>query len=252
MNSLVRARFLPLLVLAVMLAGAPARGGIASAAQASRDAAGSQQRPAGTQTGAGETAGRQAGQARGPEEPGLAEASEQAEHAAPFKLWGKWVIPGWVVELLRWSNFVILFGILGYLLRQPMRQFFAERGRAIVEGIARGRRAREEAAARLRDIEGRLVGLDAEIAQLRQAAMNEAQADHQHLRERARAEAEKIRVMAEQEIASLVKQARAELRNFAAALAVQLAEQRIRARLTPERQEALLRRYAQEIKSAQY
>jgi len=231
--ALPRSRILLLLMLGAALAGAPR-----FAAQHAQEAA------------KGHPPAAQAGQAGNPQERGVAEASKEAEHAEPFKLWGKWVIPGWVVGLLRWSNFVILFGILGYLLRKPMGRFFSERGREILEGIARGRRAGEDAAARLRDIEARLAGLEAEIARLREAAGTEAQADHDRLRARAQAEAEKIRAMAEQEIASSARQARSQIKNYAAVLAVELAEQRIRARLTPERQDALLRRYAEEVRSA--
>lgn len=187
-------------------------------------------------------------QKAGGQEPGPAEASERAEHAKPFVLFGRWVIPGWVVELFRWSNFVALFGVLGYLLRKPFQSFFADRGRAIVEGLAKGRRSREEAAERLRKIETRLAGIEAEIAALRQAAMNEAQADHDRLRARARADGERLLAAAEQEIAAFSKQARAEFKSYAAGLAVRLAEQRVRARLTPDRQDALLRRYAEELR----
>jgi F-type H+-transporting ATPase subunit b len=238
--ALPRPRILLLLMLGAALAGAP----LLTAHHAQKAAKSQAQAPA-----TGEPA-PPAGHAGSPQEPAVAEASKEAGHAEPFKLWGKWVIPGWVVELLRWSNFVILFGILGYLLRKPMGRFFSDRGREILEGIARGRRAREEAAARLRDIEARLAGLEAEIARLRQAAGTEAQADHDRLRARAQAEAEKIRAMAEHEIAWLAKQARSEIKDYAAALAVELAEQRIRARLTPERQDALLRRYAEQVGSA--
>jgi F-type H+-transporting ATPase subunit b len=235
-----------LLMLGAALAGAPL-----FAAREAQNAAKSQtQAPASGGSSPGVAPAHQTGHAGDPQEPGRAGAATEAEHAEPFKLWGKWVIPGWVVELLRWSNFVVLFGILGYLLRKPMGRFFSERGREILEGIARGRRAREDAAARLRDIEARLAGLEAEIARLRDAAMSEAQADHSRLRAGAQAEAEKIRAMAEQEIASSAKQARSQIKNYAAVLAVELAEQRIRAGLTPERQDALLRHYAEEVRSA--
>jgi len=237
--ALPRPRVLLLLVLGAALAGAPL-----FAAQSHTPAPAS-----GGSSPAGAPA-RQAGHAGDPQEPGQAGAAKEAGHAEPFKLWGKWVIPGWVVELLRWSNLVVLFGILGYLLRKPMGRFFSERGQEILEGLARGRRAREDAAARLRDIEARLAGLEAEIGRLRDAAMSEARADHSRLRARAQVEAEKIRAMTEQEIASLAKQVRTQLQNYAAVLAVELAEQRIRARLTPERQDALLRRYAEQVKSA--
>lgn len=240
MMALPRSRILLLVMLGAALAGAPR-----FAAQHPQDAAKSQAQATGQPA-------PQAGHAGNPQERGGAETSKEAEHAQPFKLWGKWVIPGWGVELLRWSNLVVLFGLLGYLLRKPMGRFFSERGREILESIARGRRAGEDAAARLRDIEARLAGLEAEIARLREAAGSEAQADHERLRARAQAEAENIRAMAEHEIASLTKEARAEIKNYAAVLAVELAEQRIRARLTPERQDALLRHYAEDLKSARY
>lgn len=183
------------------------------------------------------------------QEQALAQASEQAEKAKAFVIFGKWVIPGWLVELFRWSNFAVLFGLLGYLLRKPMREFFASRAWAIVEGLARGRQAREEAARRLKEIESRLAGLEAEVAALREMAHAEAEADHDRFRARARAEAEKILAAAEQEIASLTRFARAEIKSYAAGLAVRLAERRIRGLLTPERQATLLRQYAESLRS---
>lgn len=150
--------------------------------------------------------------------------------------------------VFKWINFLALFGLLGYLLRKPMSQFFAGRTRAILHGLEEGRRANEEAAQRLREIEDRLGRVEWEIAELRKTAAGEADVERNRLRVAARAETERIFAMAQQEIRALAKAARAELKSYAAGLAVELAEQRIRARLTPERQAALLRGYAASLR----
>jgi F-type H+-transporting ATPase subunit b len=162
----------------------------------------------------------------------------------PMVLFGRWEIPGWMVLVLRWVNVLALAGILYFLLRGPAAQFFAERRQSIVAGLENGRRAREEAEERLRDVESRLANLEAEIAAMRADAKQEAQAERERILAGARAEAGKILAMAEQEVAALGKAAQMELRAHAATLAVALAEKRIRATLTPERHAALVRDYA--------
>ena len=145
--------------------------------------------------------------------------------------------------IFKWANFLVFFGLLGYLLRQPVREFFAGRTRAIQEGMESGRRAREEAAERLQEVESRLERLEAEIAELRAIAAREGATERTHLQEAAHGETERIFAVAEQEIRALAKAARGELKSHVAGLAAELAEQRIRARLTPERQVVLLREY---------
>lgn len=178
----------------------------------------------------------------GKREPG--QASSEAPEEAPIKLFGKWVIPPGVADALKWANFLILFGALGWLLRKPMRRFLVSRTAQIREGLEAGRRARQEAAARLRDVEARLSGLDADVAGLQQAAGADAQGERERLRKNAEAEAARILSQAEQEMDALSKAARSELKEYAAGLAVDLAEKRVRARLTAAHQAALVREYA--------
>lgn len=213
--------------------------------------------------GAQEPSGRAAGEGRAPAaasqaakpqpaeahkaQPGaeaqLAEASSEASHEEPMKFFGK-VIPGVVVEALRWANFVVLFGALGWLLRKPLRRFFAARTSQIRQAIEAGRRALEEAAARLKEVEARLRNLGAEVEDLKRAAEDALRTERARLLKNAESEAARIRAQAEQEMEALIKAAQAEVKEYAAALAVDLAEKRIRARLTPARQAALVRDYA--------
>jgi F0F1-type ATP synthase membrane subunit b/b' len=62
------------------------------------------------------------------------------------------------------------------------------------------------------------------------------------------AEIAKIQAHAEQEIASAGKAARTELKRYSAQLAVELAEQKIRARMTPQTQDALVRGFVRDLK----
>ncbi len=161
-------------------------------------------------------------------------------HEKPFLLFGRWHIPEPLLEVFRWTNFLVLFGFLLYLLRSPARDFFVSRRAAIIEGLEAGRRASAEAADRVKDVERRLDNLEAELASLRSDAIREAQAEAERLRAGGRVETERIFAAAEQAIRAVTKAARNELRTFAADLSVQLAEQRVRERLTPQKQRELL------------
>ena len=62
------------------------------------------------------------------------------------------------------------------------------------------------------------------------------------------AEIAKIQAHSEQEIASAGKAARMELKRYAAELAVELAEQKVRARMTPDAQDALVQGFVRNLK----
>jgi F-type H+-transporting ATPase subunit b len=62
------------------------------------------------------------------------------------------------------------------------------------------------------------------------------------------AEIAKIQQHSEQEIASAGKAARMDLKRYAAELAVELAGQKVRARMTPETQDALVQGFVRNLK----
>lgn len=162
-------------------------------------------------------------------------AAEEGEHAAD----------GVPAELIfKWLNFLTVFGGLGYLLRKPMREFFTGQREAIQSSIEEARRAREESRARLRGVEERLARLEQEVAGLRAEAAENAAAEKQRIQETAQREAERILSTARAEMESVTRAARLELRAYAARLAVSLAEQEIRQRLTPQAHAALFQSFA--------
>ncbi len=163
-------------------------------------------------------------------------AAEEHQAAAPW-----WSLPA------KFFNFLVLFGLLGYLLRKPAAEYFTARTQAIRQGMAEARRAREEAEKRLAEIEQRLTRLAEEIEALRAEAGREAAAQRENLLAAAGVEAQKILAAAEAEIGTLARAARLDLKAFTAQLAVELAEERIRSQMNPEVQGRLLSAYVEDL-----
>ena len=149
---------------------------------------------------------------------------------------------------LKWANFLLLAGALGYLIRKHAGPFFTERSAAIRKDLDESERQRKDAEARAAAVDARLSRLDREIAALRSESQAEAQSENERMAQHTAAEIAKIQAGAEQEIASAGKAARTELKRFAAQLAVELAEKKIRDRMTPETQSALVRSFVRDLK----
>lgn len=151
-------------------------------------------------------------------------------------------------EMWKWANFLVLAGGLGYLIGKNAPSFFAARSEQIGKDMAEARKERDAAEARAAEVDRRLAHLEAEIASLRDHAHEEAEAETQRLARHTAAEIAKIQAHAEQEIVSAGKAARLELKRHAAELAIGLAEQKIRARMNPETQDALVRGFVRDLK----
>ncbi len=151
------------------------------------------------------------------------------------------------LEIWKWANFVLLAGVLGYLIGKNARPFFTARSRHIREEMVRASDLKKEADQRAAEIDRRLANLEADIAALRAASQQEAENETRRMRQQSEAEIAKVREHAEQEIASAGKAARMELKRYSAELAVGLAEQKLRARMTPEAQDALVRGFVHDL-----
>lgn len=151
---------------------------------------------------------------------------------------------------LKVVNFAILAIGLGYLIRKNAGPFFDARSRKIRKAMIEAADARKEAEARIMAVESRLANLGVEIAALREESQKEATAEHEQVARLTDAEVAKIRTHAEQEIAAAGKAARMELRRYTARLAVDLAEAKIRTRMTPAAQNALVEGFVTDLPKA--
>jgi F0F1-type ATP synthase membrane subunit b/b' len=151
------------------------------------------------------------------------------------------------LPLWKWANFLLLAGGLMYLAGKMLPPLFAARSQSILKDISESGKIRQDADARAAEVDRRLAGLETEIARLREDSQRESQAETQRLAAHTAAEIAKIHAQAEQEIGAAGKAARAELKRYAAELAVGLAEQKIRARMTPATEDGLVRGFVRNL-----
>ena len=144
------------------------------------------------------------------------------------------------LEWWKWANFLILAGALGWLIAKNAPQFFQSRTEEIQKGIATAAKLKQEAEERAAKVELRMASLQAEIEHLRGDAKAEMAKEAERLRQETEQYIARIQSRGEQEIAAISKHAEKDLRAFSAQLAIQLAEERIRARMSSETQNALV------------
>jgi F-type H+-transporting ATPase subunit b len=144
-------------------------------------------------------------------------------------------------------NFLILAGLVGWMAVKQGGPMLASRKKGIQDGLAAGERAKADADARAAEVQKKLDSLDKEIGELRTSAREERDREADRIRREAKAEIARIHAQAEQEIESAGKLARVEVQRAAARLAIEIAEQKVRDRMTPELQAALLQGFLSEI-----
>jgi len=137
---------------------------------------------------------------------------------------------------------------LGYLAKKYGGPFFASRSenirRAMVEAQAARRDAEEKAAA----VDARLANLETEIGGLRQESEREMKAAGERLAQETAAVLAKVEAGAERDIEEATRAAIFEVKRHAARLALELAEQKVRARLNPQTEDALVQGFVSDLR----
>ena len=205
----------------------------------------SQEHPAAAHEPAGDATGHAQGAIQPSASPEQHHAQQEAKHGEahaegeapmPNEIWWKW------------ANFAILAGVLGWLIKKNAGPFFQARSQAIQTGIAEATRTREEAEARAAEIERRVSNLSAEVQSLRERSADEIARESERVRAETETQIRKIQTQAENEIASAAKHASADLKAYAAQLALELAERQVQDRLTPQTQDQLVDSFTAELK----
>lgn len=124
-------------------------------------------------------------------------------------------------------NFIILAFLIYLVSKSRLPAMFRSRTEVIRKSLDEAQRSSADANRRLTNIEARLSRLDTEVAEMRAQAEREATAEEERIR--AAGEQDKVRIVqaAQTEIEAVGKNARRELKSYAADLAVALAEKRI-------------------------
>jgi F-type H+-transporting ATPase subunit b len=131
----------------------------------------------------------------------------------------------------QWANFLILAAVAGYLLSKHLPPFFKSRTAEIQKDITQAQQQKQAAEKRAAEMDARLRSLGADIENFRSQSKIEMEQEADRIRRETAHQIEKLQRQAEQEIESAANLATRGLREYAAKLALDLAEQRIRTRL---------------------
>ncbi|MBC8028735.1 MAG: ATP synthase F0 subunit B [Pyrinomonadaceae bacterium] len=156
--------------------------------------------------------------------------------------------PGW--ELWKFFN-LILFIVFAMLLHRrygrPIREKLRLRGEAIKRDLQTARDERDQALAKLAEVEARFSNLDSEISAIKEKSALEAAAEKARLLSATETEIAKMREQAKREIESAGQAAKHELRRFAAQESVRRAEQILETEIRPEDDARLINLNVQEL-----
>jgi F0F1-type ATP synthase membrane subunit b/b' len=147
------------------------------------------------------------------------------------------------------GNLVILAAILGYLIKKHGGGFFERRTAQIQAGMREAEKTRREAEERVAEMERRIASLGDEIERMRSAMRHEMAAEGERIRLETEHHLNRIQFQAEQEIESMTKRARRELKMYAAGLALQSAEEQLKARVSKDLEDRLVASFIDDLRS---
>ncbi|MGB9710396.1 MAG: F0F1 ATP synthase subunit B [Thermodesulfovibrio sp.] len=154
----------------------------------------------------------------------------EAEHAGGSS-------KSWIYQFI---NFAILVFLLVKFLGKPLKKFFAQRRELIEKSIKESQEAKELAKKALQEVEEKLKLKDKEVQDILDTAKKIGEQEKLKIIEESDKLKEKILEQAKTNIEFEVKMAKDALRLEAAELAIQLSEQKLKEKITPEEQEKLL------------
>src|SRR5262245_29207228 len=114
-----------------------------------------------------------------------------------FLLSSFWTSPTGFPKLV---NLIIFLTIFYLLIRKGLRTFFAQRLTTVRETLDKASREKQDAMAKMKELDTRLNRLDAELAEIKDQSQREATAERARIETEAKKDIEKVREMAAREI----------------------------------------------------
>jgi len=149
--------------------------------------------------------------------------------------------------LPRLANFAIIVGLLVYFLRKPVRDMFKNRTAEIAKAMEESREARERALAALAEMERKAREMDAETRAMVADAQVRGEKDKQALIEEGKKIVRDIQEQVKIGVDIEVQKAKADLAIEASRLAVDLAEGKIKDKITKQDHERIVKDYISSV-----
>jgi F-type H+-transporting ATPase subunit b len=149
--------------------------------------------------------------------------------------------------LYRCFNFILMVGLLAYFVTKPVRKGLKARRDEIEKTLADAQAAKEAAEGKHREYSTKLAKATEEIATLTEAIRRDGELEREKILAAAKQMAVKIEKEADNKAISVVAKARIELREEAARLAVELAEDMLKKQVSADDQKRLVDEYMQKV-----
>ncbi len=171
----------------------------------------------------------------------LSYASEAAEEGAheSTTFMGDW--------LPRIINFAIIAGVVVYFMRKPIRDFFANRSAEIAKAMQESKEARERAVAALAEMDRKIKDLEAETNRMVAEAESRGEKDRAALVEEGKKLAQEIQDQVKEGIDIEVQKAKTSLAIEAALLSIDLAEGKIKEKISGQDHERIVKEYISKV-----
>ena len=137
-------------------------------------------------------------------------------------------------------NFVLIFGIIIYFARKPIKNMLKQRAEMIEKTLKEAQEAKEVAQKALQEAQTRLQTKDKEIQEIISVSKQAGEQERQRLIEDSERLKERIFEQAKVNIEYELKGAKDAIKAEAVEIAMELAEKKIKEKLTKEEQEKLL------------
>jgi len=149
--------------------------------------------------------------------------------------------------LYRCLSFVLMVGLVAYFVTKPIRKGLKDRTVEIEKTLADAQAAKEAAEAKHREYSEKLAKATEEIGSITASIRREGELERGKILTAAKDMAVKIEEEADNKASSVVAKARIELRQEAANLAVELAEDMLRKQVSADDQKRLVDEYMQKV-----
>jgi F-type H+-transporting ATPase subunit b len=147
----------------------------------------------------------------------------------------------------KWANFVILAVGVGYGMGKALPPLFKSRKTEIQQGISEAQQIKRDAEKRSAEMDARLSSLGTDIEKFRKESAVEMQQEGDRISKETAAQMKKVEEQAAVEIETVGKTARRQLKEYAAELALGLAEERLRAKLDSASESVLVDNFVRDL-----
>ncbi len=149
--------------------------------------------------------------------------------------------------LYRCLSFALMVGLVGYFVTKPIRKGLKDRTAEIEKTLNDAQEAKQAAEAKHQEYSEKLAKATEEIAVISDSIRREGEMEREKIVAAAKEMAVKIEQEADSKASSVVAKARIELREEAASLAVELAEDMLKKQVSAEDQKRLVDEYMQKV-----